>query len=74
VKDAVFWKEGLLEMQKFIRSSFSNTRQTPLIMDAYYNYCFERDVKVVGVIKQRAGQDFLKTISHIQPLLGLHVI
>jgi len=53
--DASFWKEGLLELQQFIRFSFSDNHQTPLIMDAYYNYCFERDVKVVGVIKQRVG-------------------
>jgi hypothetical protein len=55
VKDARFRKDGLLEIQKIIRSSFSATRQTPLIMDAYYNYCFEMDAKMVGVIKQRLG-------------------
>jgi len=55
VKDARFWKEGILEMQKFISSSFSATRQTPLITDTYYNYSFERDVKMVGILKQRVG-------------------
>jgi hypothetical protein len=73
MKDTVFWKKSLLEMQKFISSSFSDTRQIPLIMDAYYSYCFERDVKMVGVIKQRVGfKIFLKIISHIQPLWTPH--
>lgn len=48
-------KEGLLEMQKIISSSFSATRQTPLIMNAYYKYCFERDVEIVGILKKRVG-------------------